>query len=328
MTNTNNVFDVLQQSDDNKKGKTQEQKDGFCLVKKNNKNKNKKKLTKNKLSENKKNIVVNKTNMINTNVTQNSINNTQIQPTNTLNNVSIESNTNQNNTQRFGNNTPNMCYEYQSFHRDVRSYDIHNKKKMLCNNILYNGVCNYNNKCMYAHNLDEQILDKFRKKAYDILNSNDDISKIDLIQDIDLYRTLIQLTKLCEKCFANQCPGGYNCKNGAISPNYVICYNDLVNGSCFRTECNYVHLTSRGLISYHVRENIYRSYGKNEKYSHIESVRRITPVGVILNDNIIKKLGNLKDIKNNSSDSDSDSELDMDVLDNSVDCETSIFGTK
>lgn len=212
-----------------------------------------------------------------------------------------------------------------------------NIKKMLCNNVLHYGSCNYNHKCMYAHSLDDQILDKSREIAYGILNSKNNLAEVDLVQEIELYKTFIQLTKICEKCSLNQCPGGYNCKNGAIKLAYVICYNDLVNGSCPKQNCKFVHLTERGLIPYHTRENIYKSYDESEKDIHMTQLRKITPTATIINDDFIKKVYDVIETDTfkidtvdnvNISHSDSDSDIDMNIVDDSCECDISIFTPK
>lgn len=125
-----------------------------------------------------------------------------------------------------------------------------NKKKILCFNILNNKKCNYGNKCMYAHSLNEQKMEPIRHKAYTIIKFAKDLSNIDFIMDPNLYETMLQLTKVCSLCNKNQCPGGYNCRNGVVNIKYKICYDDLVYGNCKRPNCQAVHLTERGLMPY------------------------------------------------------------------------------
>lgn len=119
-------------------------------------------------------------------------------------------------------------------------------KKMLCNNIIKNNKCCYQSKCMYAHSLEEQKIDGIRKKAYEIIKSNYDLSHIDLQSNQLLYDALMCLTNVCAKCSNSSCPGGYNCKYGAINENYKICLSDLTTGEC-ASQCNFIHLTKRGL---------------------------------------------------------------------------------
>lgn len=214
--------------------------------------------------------------------------------------------------------------------------NIKNRKKILCNNVLYNGFCNYGSKCMYAHSLEDQIVDTLRKYAYDLLKSTQNLANIDLVKDAELYRTLITLTRLCDRCAMRQCPGGYNCKNGAISKSYVVCYDDLEIGNCDNPTCPNVHLTKRGLIPYRVRENIYHSYSPQEKDTHITNLKKIVPTGTIVNQEFIKKIYDTQDqTKKNvggeeseESDESSDSELDMNIEEDQHEYEISIFTSK
>lgn len=119
-------------------------------------------------------------------------------------------------------------------------------KKMLCNNIIKEGDCSYKSKCMYAHSLEEQKLYPIRQKAYDLYKQSD-LSHIDLNKDPDLYQTLISLTNICSKCNNNTCPGGYNCKHGAVDYAHKLCINDLLNSSCSNANCKFIHFTAKGL---------------------------------------------------------------------------------
>lgn len=120
-----------------------------------------------------------------------------------------------------------------------------NFKKILCNNMIESGSCPYGIKCVYAHSLDEQNIDANRRDAYSILTSTDKIS-VDLQRDLYLYRSLLGLTNMCEKCSKNMCTGGYNCKFGACAKKYHVCIKDLQTGDCME-KCGCVHLTDRGL---------------------------------------------------------------------------------
>lgn len=125
-----------------------------------------------------------------------------------------------------------------------------NLKKILCQNVIAFGDCDYGDKCLYAHKLSEQKMEDGRKCAYDILNGTDDLSHIDLKKDIFIYKSLQDLTRVCESCIANKCTGGYNCKFGACLEKYRICSKDLNYGNCVG-DCAYIHLTKRGLKHYH-----------------------------------------------------------------------------
>lgn len=123
-------------------------------------------------------------------------------------------------------------------------------KRVLCYNILTSKGCSYGNKCMYAHSLNEQKIDSIRHKVYTILKKDDDLSTLDIINDKKLFETLVQLTKVCSLCMKGVCPGGYNCRHGALDIRFKICYEDLMNGNCKRSKCNCIHLTDRGLKPY------------------------------------------------------------------------------
>lgn len=123
-----------------------------------------------------------------------------------------------------------------------------NHKKILCKNITNNGKCLYTQKCVFAHTLDEQKVDKIRLEAYNIIKGTNNLSQINLIKDQQLYNTLVSLTTVCELCITNKCTGGYNCKHGACKNKYVICHTDLNKGTC--NKCDNIHLTIRGLVPY------------------------------------------------------------------------------
>ena len=127
-------------------------------------------------------------------------------------------------------------------------------KRVLCFNILNRGVCSYGEKCVYAHHLKEQSVDPLRKNAYDIINSDSNLSQLDLVENKQLFYTLRQLTNLCPPCAKGYCPGGYNCKYGAFCKQSQICRRDFLDGNC-REGCDKVHLTKRGLIPYHIQVN-------------------------------------------------------------------------
>ncbi len=133
---------------------------------------------------------------------------------------------------------------------------VENNKKILCFNMLNYGKCNYGNKCDYAHSLSDQKIEPLRHKAYTIIKSAENLKNIDLIADKKLYETLLQLTKMCSLCNRNLCPGGYNCRNGAINIKSKICYDDFMYGNCKRPNCLAVHLTKKGLVPYIKQQNV------------------------------------------------------------------------
>ncbi|CAH6421589.1 Hypothetical protein KVN_LOCUS364 [uncultured virus] len=143
--------------------------------------------------------------------------------------------------------------------------NLDNCKRILCYNIINNKICTYSTKCMYAHSLSEQKIDSIRHKVYTLLKNNSSLTDLDLINDNKLYRTLLELTKLCSMCIKKMCPGGYNCRNGAININFRVCYEDLMFGNCKKINCTSLHLTTRGLISYNFQKDIkYKNLDKFE----------------------------------------------------------------
>ena len=106
--------------------------------------------------------------------------------------------------------------------------DKYNHKKILCKNITSIGKCLYTQKCLFAHSLDEQKVDKIRILAYDIIKNKKDLSHLDLTKNEYLYNTLIALSGLCQNCNIKKCTGGYNCKHGACDKKYVICHIVLI----------------------------------------------------------------------------------------------------
>jgi hypothetical protein len=183
----------------------------------------------------------------------------------------------------------------------------YNYKKLLCYNIVNYNECLYKSKCMFAHNINEQKKEVLREYVYDIINSIDDISVIDIYEDKNLFNELLVYTKDCKNCINKKCPGGYNCKFGACLRELKLCYNDLLYGKCFNClkedvslegkpikRCiNGIHLTEKKLIPYQQRINgeinlselsiFFNEYdlGKNNKFNTIS---------LVLNDNTIKKV--------------------------------------
>lgn len=135
------------------------------------------------------------------------------------------------------------------------AYNIkpNSQKRMLCINSLNNKTCNYGDKCMYAHSVDEQRVDPIRHKVYTVLKSDYDLSNINLVNDKKLLNTLVQLSKVCYYCSKNICQGGYNCRNGATDSMYKVCYNNLMYDNCDASKCGAIHLTDRGLIPYYTQ---------------------------------------------------------------------------
>ena len=125
----------------------------------------------------------------------------------------------------------------------VKPYQNRQNKKILCTSFLNKNECKYGNRCVFAHSYDEQIIDKNRKSAYDIILKKSNITTI----SSDIYAELMILTKVCKLCINNTCPGGYNCKYGTFSAEYQVCASDLNNGGCNNLMCAKFHLTKVGI---------------------------------------------------------------------------------
>jgi len=130
-----------------------------------------------------------------------------------------------------------------------------NVKRVLCYNNLIGKGCHYGATCMYAHNLDDQKIDKERVDAYTILQGTFDLSHINIYDNEHLYKTFVKLSDICPKCIKNHCPGGYNCKYGTFSKKYQICLSDLRYGTCNTSYCQLQHLTHRNLMPYYIQKN-------------------------------------------------------------------------
>lgn len=121
-----------------------------------------------------------------------------------------------------------------------------NHKRILCQNVLISKKCNYGDKCIYAHSLSEQKIDPMRKQAYNLFDQ-EDLSTIDLSNDKKLYDALVQISKLCVHCKNMECQGGYNCREGSYSVDFVVCYDDITFGICKKLDCKKTHFSQRGL---------------------------------------------------------------------------------
>ena len=132
-----------------------------------------------------------------------------------------------NNSSMINSRNKNKFYKRKKFYKINRLKQIQNnlnndfdedgnivKNKILCFNMLNSGTCSYSDKCLYAHSLEEQCIDVSKKTTIEIFKKKD-LKDIDLIKDKELYNNLVILTKLCNECVNNTCPGGYNCKYGA-----------------------------------------------------------------------------------------------------------------
>lgn len=188
-----------------------------------------------------------------------------------------------------------------------------NIKKLLCYNIVNNSKCVYKNKCMFAHNLEEQKKEPLREYIYNMIYLWDDLSNIDIYNDRLLFEDLVIYTKECKNCLNKKCPGGYNCKFGVCLKDLKICYNDLMYGKCYNLlkeqnddgkiikRCIHgVHLTEKFLIPYTQRIPIETFINDiSFKTPNINYNYKNNTISLLLNDITIKYIKELVSIKNN-----------------------------
>ena len=187
----------------------------------------------------------NKNNNKNDNNNDNNDNNDNNNDNDNNNNDNNNDNKNDNNNNDNNNNYYNDNDNYNiSIKKDKYILKKQNHKKILCNNYILNNNCHHGLKCSYAHGLNEQNIEPYRKNTYDILNSNSDLSYINFkkYQYKNLMKDLLTLTKLCDMCINGNCTGGYNCKYGSCTEKYLICYDDLNYSYCNNINCNKIHL--------------------------------------------------------------------------------------
>jgi hypothetical protein len=182
-----------------------------------------------------------------------------------------------------------------------------NFKKLLCYNIVNNIKCVYKNKCMFAHNISEQLKESNREFIHNMIYTFTDLSNINVKENKELFEELMIFTKECKNCINKRCPGGYNCKFGVCLKELKICYNDLLNGKCTSAlteenangiiikKCYYgIHLTEKNLIPYYQRiscEINMLDYGIF-LFNNINYYSKINTISVMLNDNTIKFIKN------------------------------------
>jgi hypothetical protein len=156
--------------------------------------------------------------------------------------------------------------EYKNIKNNTRNKKDKNKQ-LLCKNMLQYGHCNYGSICKFAHSINEQVLEDIYERAYDMVQRDADLSKINVYVERDLYKILLKLCDVCKDCEKKKCPGGYNCKNGACKKIYVVCKTDLQNGNC-DGKCGKIHLTKKGLkpfLSYVLEKQKKRSVRRQDK---------------------------------------------------------------
>jgi len=193
----------------------------------------------------------------NDNLNNDNLNNDNLNNDN-LNNDNLNNDNLNNDDNNYNLNNDDNNYKY-NFNKNIwnkfnknniySTYNKYNQKKMLCENFVSTGQCSYAKKCLYAHSLEEQNIEPHRKKLFDLLNNNNDLSHIDLnsYQNKILMKELLLFTKSCEQCINKKCTGGINCKYGVYDTKYIVCYDDLCYNYCNYNECKKIHLSKRNL---------------------------------------------------------------------------------
>jgi hypothetical protein len=161
-----------------------------------------------------------------------------------------------------------------------------NIKKILCNNYLATGHCEYGNKCLFAHSYQEQQLQNNKKVVFNIIFEKNDLSDVKIHNDLNLQNDLIIMTKECKKCFLNKCNCGLNCNNGVCLHNHKLCHADLTTGKCsnviftnyknsnIKSCINGIHLTEKKLIPLNIQNTLTISNCECYKldYNNIEEI--------------------------------------------------------
>jgi hypothetical protein len=219
--------------------------------------------------------------------------------------------------------------------------------------MIENGSCDYQSKCMYAHSIDEQNIEPIRKLANEIVESNQDLSDYDRIKDKELYKTFLDMSRICENCVNNKCTGGKNCKHGIKDKTKLICETNLKFGNCSDLDCKKTHLSNRGLKSMYVihrrehhtenhfeRYRVDKSNYKDKLYIDSEqdgisvsgSFLRSPFIGKLLNDNYINLLATLDKVnkisyndENENNDENDDDNLSVKSNISNNECDLSIF---
>ena len=201
-----------------------------------------------------------------------------------------------------------------------------NFKKLLCYNIVNNINCVYKQKCMFAHNIDDQKKEPIREFIYKMIYQYNNLSNININDNKELFEELLIFTKECKNCINKKCPGGYNCKFGVCLKELKICYNDLLYGKCNNLlidnntllnpiniiienqiikRCVYgIHLTEKNLIPYYQRisNDINMLDCGSYLYDNINYYSKINTISLLLNDKTILIVNNLINKKFNKYD--------------------------
>lgn len=193
----------------------------------------------------------------------------------------------------------------------------HKHKNMLCKNMISKNTCHYGNKCLYAHSLEEQKMSDIRKKAFQLISGEINADTVNIYVNRDLYKTLLSMCDVCEKCVDGKCTGGYNCREGVYDKKYVVCRSDLNNGTCDNINCSKNHLAKKGLKPYfkYIFDSHKDRYTREKHTKENNMKDNDTPTGTLLTTDFFKniKISNPHlSLDDNADNTDMNSELSDD----------------
>lgn len=207
--------------------------------------------------------------------------------------------------------------EYTQIYTVPPRNQSYNQKRLICFSILSNEQCNYGLNCTYAHNLEEQVIDPDKKFIYQIVLDEQLMNFFSPTnpKTDDIYKHLLFITRICDKCCLNKCTGGFNCRHGINDLSLKLCKNDLLTGQCLNKQCeitinpmilnkiddvrhptkyigcmNGHHLTTRDLIPYYK----YIFQKENTKKNKYQSIRYIdiNPINHLFQNEYDNKMSN------------------------------------
>lgn len=114
------------------------------------------------------------------------------------------------------------------------------ERKLICFSMIYKTPCMFGQECTYAHSLQEQIVDDFKRMVYQIILDRNLKFLPHMPYHIGqrYYENLMIMTRICHACTNHECTGGYNCYNGVFDSSIKLCRNDFLTGDCKNTLCH------------------------------------------------------------------------------------------
>jgi hypothetical protein len=183
-----------------------------------------------------------------------------------------------------------ICEMFTSSKKSLLSHEVSNNRRLLCNSVTSDGnaingrgnfVCYHGPSCTYAHSLEEQQIDEKKLSIYRAILDQDYTSQIvtDPASHTDIYHGFISSSSICERCYAGECTGGYNCRNGACCHDLLICRNDILFNQC-KEEVNMIKLSPK-MIKKFCNFHLAATYPCCPKGHHL-SIRGVPNYGVYL----------------------------------------------